>query len=87
MNRREALQSGLGILAASQIDGEVATITTKNPQAFIITTERQLSSHAVECLRKQWNETFLGTAIEKVPIVLLPYACKLEVIDEVGDAG
>ena len=87
MNRREALQAGLGILTAAKIDGEVATISPRNPQAFVITTPVELSIDELEKLRQQWRQVFEGGDFARTPVMLLQNGMQLSVVDKVeGDA-
>lgn len=83
MNRREALQSGLGILTAASIDGEVATVSPRNPQAFVITSKKLLSSDAILKMKAQWSEIFRGTEYANVPVVVMVGGMELSVIDQV----
>lgn len=82
MNRREALQAGLGILSAVGIDGEAATVSAANPQAFVIKTPRVLSDTRFLQLREQWKQAFVGTPYADVPVVILQDGMELEVIDQ-----
>lgn len=82
MNRREALQAGLGILAAAGIDGEVATISAANPQAFVLTSPALISLAHREAIRKQWQELFQGTIYAKTPVVILQGGMHLSVVDQ-----
>lgn len=82
MNRRELLQTGLSVLAAAGIDGEVATLSPVNPQAFVIRTPATMTQESAMNLRKTWNEIFAGTAIASVPMIILTQGMTLEVIDK-----
>lgn len=82
MNRREALQAGLGILSAVSVDGEVATLSTANPKAFVITTPKVLSDTRFLQLREQWKHAFAGTPYADVPVVIMQDGMELQVIDQ-----
>lgn len=81
MNRREALQAGIGILSAVGIDGEVATLTPKNPQAFVITTPHRMSPEMCQRLHEQWKKTFRFTDLADVPVLLMENGMQLSVVD------
>lgn len=82
MNRREALQTGLGIIAASGIDGEVATLTVRNPMAFVITTPKRISEDTRRRIREEWESVFLGTQFGGIPVLILQDGMQLSVVDK-----
>ena len=82
INRREALKSGLAVLSAVGIDGEVGTISARDPQAFVITHPKNIPERARVQLREQWHRTFYGTGLEKIPVVILPEGMRVEVVDK-----
>lgn len=82
MNRREALQAGLSVLAACKIDGEVATISPKNPQAFVITMPFSIGDEMREKLDANWKEKFANTPLANVPLILMQGGMELSVIDD-----
>lgn len=82
MNRHEALQAGLGVLTAVGIDGEVATISAANPQAFVLTIKKKICLAEQCAFRQQWAELFKGTPYENTPVVLLTDGMQLSVVDQ-----
>ncbi len=87
MNRREMLQTGIAVLSAAGIDAEVATVTPRNPQAFIVTTKARLSTDARMILRDEWKRIFKGTDIENVPVLILQDGMTIQVVDAPEDSG
>jgi hypothetical protein len=81
MNRREALQAGIGVLSAMSIDGEVATISPKDPQAVVITLSSKLSLEEKKQLMDGWKSAFSGKPLGSIPLIILDPGAKLEVID------
>jgi hypothetical protein len=82
VNRREALQAGIGILSAVGIEGEIATMTPKNPQAFVITTPHILTEKHREWLVADWKRAFRGTPLQDVPVILMTGGMQLSVVDK-----
>ena len=80
---RRLKQSGLAIAKAVGVDGEVATITTRNPQAFVINSPRRVSSEEAAHWNGQWKEMFAGTSLAKIPVVIMHNGMELSVIDQV----
>lgn len=83
MNRRDMLKSGLAVLSAVGIDGEIATVSAKNPQMFVIRVRGVLPSEAARRLRDQWKLITRGTSMEKIPAIVLEEGASIEVIDKV----
>jgi hypothetical protein len=82
VNRREALQAGIGILSAVGIEGEIATMTPKNPQAFVITTPKCLSTASRDYINAEWKRAFKGTELENVPVIVMTDGMQLSVVDK-----
>lgn len=81
MNRREMLQTGLSVLSAVGIDGELATMTPRNPQAFVLSSPGKIAPCHLEAFRYHWDRAFAGTELANVPVIILQMGMKLEVID------
>lgn len=80
---RRLKQSGLAIAKAVGVDGEVSTITTRNPQAFVISSQKRVSSEEASSWNRQWKEIFSGTPLAKIPVVLMHNGMELSVVDQV----
>jgi len=66
---RRLKKTGLAIANAVGVDGEVATITTRNPQA--------------SSWNRQWKEIFAGTPLARIPLVLMHSGMEWAVVDQV----
>lgn len=83
MNRRDAIKTGLAVLSSSRIDGEVATISARNPQALIVNTRSRLTPEQLAAIKREFERAFRGSAFANVPVIVLPNDIQLEVIDRI----
>ena len=81
MNRREALQAGISVLAAAGIDGEVATVSPVNPQAIVIRTDLALREETMAKVREHFKTVLAGTKLAGLPVIILTQGATLEIID------
>ncbi len=82
MNRRDALKSLAMLPAVKAVDGEVATLSPKNPQAFVITTPNRLSWEQTDNLREQWKAAWKGSEYATLPVLIMQEGMQLSVVDQ-----
>lgn len=83
MNRREAIKALAMLPAVKVVDGEVATISPRNPQAFVITMPQAISKATIDALREQWEQLWKGSPLAKIPVIIMDGGAQLQIIDEV----
>lgn len=87
LTRREMLQNGLAVPSAVGIEGEVDTISARNPQAFVVSVQGRISPEARERFKMEWDRIYQGTGLAGVPVMLLSEGATLTVIDKVPAAA
>jgi len=80
---RRLKQSGLAIAKAVGVDGEVSTITTRNPQAFVISSQKRVSLEEASTWNSKGKEIFAGTPLAMITLVCMHGGMEFLTIDQV----
>ncbi len=72
----------VAMASVAAVDGEIAAISVRNPQAFVISSPRRISEMERKFIKEQWDDLFARSDIARIPLVIMQDGMQVSVIDK-----